>query len=67
MQGQANGYTFDGTDEGSLFHALDRAISHYKELPGSWAELVLCNVNTELSWACSAGEYVSLYSAVSPH
>jgi starch synthase len=62
--GQGNGYTFDGTDQSSLFSALDRSLAHFKEQPSSWGELSLCNMNTELSWSRSAADYVALYNSI---
>eukprot|EP00775_Hariotina_reticulata_P004742 gene4742-4992_t len=59
-----NGYTFDGTDEASLFSALDRSLAHFKEQPSSWGELSVCNMNTELSWSRSAADYVALYNSI---
>lgn len=64
QKGEGNGYTFDGTDEGSLYGALDRALSHYGESKESWAQLSLCNMNTELSWSRSAADYVALYNSI---
>lgn len=62
--GEGNGYTFDGTDAGSLFQALDRAIALYKDHQQDWKELSLCNMNTELSWNKSAADYVDLYNRI---
>ena len=53
-----------GSDEGSLFGALDRALSHFKDRNSSWQELSLCNMNTEVSWARSAADYVALYNSI---
>uniref|UniRef100_A0A383VX60 Starch synthase, chloroplastic/amyloplastic n=2 Tax=Tetradesmus obliquus TaxID=3088 RepID=A0A383VX60_TETOB len=62
--GEANGYTFDGTDEGSLHGALDRALTHFKEQRASWTELSATNMNTELSWSRSSADYVALYNSI---
>jgi starch synthase len=64
QRGEGNGYTFEGTDEGSLYAALDRALDHYHTSRGSWQQLSLCNMNTELSWSRSAADYVALYNAL---
>lgn len=62
--GEGNGYTFDGTDEGSLHSALDRALGHFKEARSSWTELSATNMNTELSWSRSSADYVALYNSI---
>ncbi len=64
LQGEGNGYTFDGTDEGSLFSALDRSLAAYIERPADWALLRQCNLNMELSWSRSASDYVNLYNGI---
>lgn len=63
--GEGNGYTFDGTDEGSLHSALDRALAHFKDRRKSWGELSNTNMNTELSWSRSSADYVALYNSIS--
>eukprot|EP00882_Tetradesmus_deserticola_P023530 GHRQ01025610.1.p1 GENE.GHRQ01025610.1~~GHRQ01025610.1.p1 ORF type:complete len:301 (+),score=111.07 GHRQ01025610.1:167-1069(+) len=62
--GEGNGYTFDGSDEGSLHSALDRALTHFKDQRSSWAELCATNMNTELSWSRSSADYVALYNSI---
>eukprot|EP00879_Flechtneria_rotunda_P012940 GHRR01013513.1.p1 GENE.GHRR01013513.1~~GHRR01013513.1.p1 ORF type:complete len:551 (+),score=164.70 GHRR01013513.1:30-1682(+) len=62
--GEGNGYTFDGTDEASLFSALDCSFAHFKDKRREWAELSMTNMNTELSWSRSAADYVALYNSI---
>lgn len=62
--GEGNGYTFEGTDEGSLYAALDRSLAHFRDDRESWKELSLCNMNTELSWSRSAADYIALYNSI---
>ncbi len=59
-----NGYVFDGSDEGSLFGALDRALADYKSMPGWWQALSAANMRRELGWTQPAEQYVGLYRAV---
>lgn len=60
--GEGNGYVFDGTDEGSLFGALDRALKDYSSDRAAWSELSRNNMNAELSWGQPAADYVTIYS-----
>lgn len=46
QNGEGNGYTFEGSDEGSLYSALDRALAHFTNNRESWQQLSLCNMNT---------------------
>lgn len=64
QKGEGNGYTFEGTDEGSLYAALDRSLAHFRDDRESWKELSLCNMNTELSWSRSAADYIALYNSI---
>jgi starch synthase len=58
-----NGYVFDGSDEGALFGALDRALSDYQAMPDWWQQLSVANMRRELGWAQPAEQYVRLYRA----
>jgi starch synthase len=57
------GYTFDGTDEGSLYGALDRALAHCATKPDSWAALSQRNMRESVGWEVSAGAYFGVYNA----
>ncbi|GLC45319.1 hypothetical protein PLESTB_000309300 [Pleodorina starrii] len=59
-----NGFVFDGSDEGSLYGALDRALALYDKQPGRWAALSQDNMRLDVSWAKSAGSYVDIYRSV---
>lgn len=63
-EGEGNGYVFDGTDEGSLFAALDRALDTYKSSPQRWRQLSTSNMQLDCSWNRSAGDYVQVYTGV---
>lgn len=62
--GDGNGYVFDGTDDGSLHQALDRAIQHYLAKPESWAQLRSRNMAEHVGWQKSGGAYVDLYNQI---
>ncbi|GAB2276228.1 hypothetical protein Dimus_010962 [Dionaea muscipula] len=60
----ANGFVFEGIDEGSLKWALGRAFAYYKEKPDEWRRLVRQVMNIDNSWNNTAMKYISLYSSV---
>lgn len=62
--GQGNGYSFDGQDENSLFHALDRAVKKYQDQPKEWQALSLSNMRRDVSWGQSAKGYVNVYNSI---
>ncbi|KXZ52394.1 hypothetical protein GPECTOR_9g438 [Gonium pectorale] len=59
-----NGFTFDGSDDGSLRGALDRALALYREQPGRWEALSRGNMRLDVSWAKSAQSYVDVYNSI---
>jgi starch synthase len=59
-----SGYVFDGTDEGSLFGALDRALNDFRADPAAWADLAAANMRADVSWDKAASEYIALYANV---
>ncbi len=59
-----NGYVFDGQDDGSLYGALDRAISDFKSRPEWWTKLSQANMQRDMGWGEPAGKYVELYRSV---
>jgi starch synthase len=60
----ANGFVFNGLDEGSLSSTLERAMSYYQQRPDWWLELTSKAMELDNSWDKSAGEYLSLYQSV---
>lgn len=58
-----NGYVFDGTDEGSLYSALDRALADFKD-EVTWKQVVVRNMSVDVSWQQSASRYLKLYQKV---
>eukprot|EP01018_Ginkgo_biloba_P026790 Gb_37508 [translate_table: standard] len=61
---QANGFVFEGIDEGSLNGALERAFKCYNERSQYWMELVSRIMQIDNSWNKSAREYIDLYNTV---
>eukprot|EP00983_Pelagomonas_calceolata_P072057 1151501-Pelagomonas_calceolata.AAC.2 len=37
---ERNGYTFDGTDSGSMSAALDRALALFRDQPQKWNQVI---------------------------
>lgn len=60
----ANGFVFEGIDEGSLNWALDRAFSHYQEKPDEWNHIVQKIMEIDNSWNNTAGKYIDVYSSI---
>ncbi|KAL1547898.1 starch synthase [Salvia divinorum] len=60
----ANGFVFEGIDEGSLNCALDRAFSFYREKPNEWRDTVKKVLLMDNSWNNAAGKYIDVYNNV---
>ncbi|XP_047307945.1 glycogen synthase-like [Impatiens glandulifera] len=60
----ANGFVFEGTDEGSLTHALDRAFLYYQKKPDEWNDIVKRVMTIDNSWNNTAGKYVHVYNSI---
>ncbi|KAI3443478.1 hypothetical protein Pfo_000143 [Paulownia fortunei] len=60
----ANGFVFEGIDEGSLNWALDRAFSYYREKPNEWRGIVKKVMQMDNSWNNTAGKYIDVYNSV---
>ncbi|XP_058223107.1 probable starch synthase 4, chloroplastic/amyloplastic [Rhododendron vialii] len=60
----ANGFVFEGIDEGSLNWALDRAFSHYREKLNEWNDVVRKIMEIDNSWNNTAGKYIDVYSSI---
>nr|POE83890.1 putative starch synthase 4, chloroplastic/amyloplastic [Quercus suber] len=54
----ANGFVFEGIDEGSLDSALDRALAHYRQKPDEWNGIVQKVMELDNSWNNTAGKYI---------
>ncbi|KAL7224817.1 hypothetical protein ACSBR1_026158 [Camellia fascicularis] len=60
----ANGFVFEGIDEGSLNGALDRAFSHYREKPNEWNDVSQKIMEIDNSWNNRAGKYLDVYNSI---
>ncbi|PNW71709.1 hypothetical protein CHLRE_16g665800v5 [Chlamydomonas reinhardtii] len=60
-----NGFVFDGSDDGALHGALDRALTLYTTQPERWAALQQDNMRLDVSWGKSAKSYVDVYRSIS--
>lgn len=60
----ANGFVFEGIDEGSFNWALDRAFSYYREKPDEWRGIVKKVLQQDNSWNNTAGKYIDVYNSV---
>ncbi len=56
-----NGFTFDRYDAGLLLDAINRAKTLYFEARSCWDEMVLRDMEKDLSWENSAKQYKDLY------
>ncbi|XP_050216775.1 uncharacterized protein LOC126667757 [Mercurialis annua] len=60
----ANGFVFEGIDEGSLNCALGRAFSLYRNKADEWNEVVKKVMEIDNSWNRTAGKYIQAYDSV---
>ncbi|KAE8056089.1 hypothetical protein FH972_012887 [Carpinus fangiana] len=61
---RANGFVFEGIDEGSLNWALDRAFAHYRDKADEWNGIIRKVMEVDNSWNNTAGKYVEIYNSV---
>ncbi|KAF3970148.1 hypothetical protein CMV_006129 [Castanea mollissima] len=57
----ANGFVFEGIDEGSLGSALNRALAHYRQKPDEWNGIVQKVMELDNSWNNTAGKYIERF------
>ncbi|KAG8376309.1 hypothetical protein BUALT_Bualt09G0049900 [Buddleja alternifolia] len=60
----ANGFVFEGIDEGSFIWALDRAFAYYRGKPNEWKDIVRKVMQMDNSWNNTAGKYIDVYNSV---
>ncbi|ONI01532.1 hypothetical protein PRUPE_6G144700 [Prunus persica] len=60
----ANGFVFEGIDEGSLNRALGRAFACYRNKPDEWNGIVKKVMAVDNSWNNTAGRYIEIYESV---
>ncbi|XP_077227348.1 uncharacterized protein LOC143860546 isoform X2 [Tasmannia lanceolata] len=61
---KANGYVFEGIDEGSFNSSLERAFHHYTEYEDQWDEIVRKVMEIDNSWNNTAGKYIDIYKSI---
>lgn len=58
---QVNGFNFEGTDEGALDYALNRAISTWYNDRAFFDQLTVDCMRMDWSWNGPAQDYIELY------
>ncbi|MGW8113875.1 glycogen synthase GlgA [Caproicibacterium sp. NSD3] len=58
--GKGNGFTFQNYQSGDMVSAINRALEGYQNQEG-WQLLVERAMRCDMSWGCSAKEYIKLY------
>ena len=63
---EGNGFTFDRYEAGLLLDAINRAKTMYFTQRDRWDEMVLRNIDKDVSWENSAKQYRALYLELKP-
>ena len=61
FENRGNGFTFDRYDAGLLLDAINRAKTCYFTQRGNFNEMVIRDMNKDVSWSTSADKYKALY------
>ena len=61
---EGNGFTFDRYEAGLLLDAIDRSKKLYFEDRARWDEIVVRDMEKDVSWEASAKQYLSLYDEI---
>lgn len=61
-----NGFTFDRYESGLLYDAINRAKTLYFENRSYWDDMVVRNMNKDVSWEQSAKHYKDMYVGLTP-
>ena len=61
---RANGFVFDGADEGACNHAVDRALRMYRDDQKRFTAISRRNMDSDHSWRAAADQYHDLYKQV---
>lgn len=64
---QGNGFTFDRYDAGLLLDAINRAKTLFFEHRDCWNEMVIRDMQKDVSWEKSAKDYRNLYLSLTSH
>ena len=60
-ENSGNGFTFNWYDSGLLLQAIERAKALFFDNRGRWDEMVIRDMNKDVSWEKSADQYLELY------
>ena len=66
FENTGNGFTFDRYEAGLLYDAINRAKEVFFTDRIRWDEMVVRNMQKDVSWAKSAAEYKNLYLELTP-
>ena len=66
FENTGNGFTFDRYESGLLYDAINRAKTLYFENRKSWDDMVLRDMNKDVSWEKSAKQYKDMYVGLTP-
>ena len=66
FENTGNGFTFDRYESGLLYDAINRAKTLYFENRNSWDDMVIRDMNKDVSWEKSAKQYKDMYVGLTP-
>ena len=66
FENTGNGFTFDRYESGLLYDAINRAKTIYFENRKSWDDMVIRDMNKDVSWEKSAKQYKDMYVGLTP-
>ena len=66
FENTGNGFTFDRYESGLLYDAINRAKTLYFENRKSWDDMVIRDMNKDVSWEQSAKQYKDMYVELTP-
>ena len=66
FENTSNGFTFDRYESGLLYDAINRAKTLYFENRKCWDDMVIRDMNKDVSWEKSAKQYKDMYVGLTP-
>ena len=66
FENTGNGFTFDRYESGLLYDAINRAKTLYFENRVYWDDMVVRDMNKDVSWEQSAKQYKDMYVELTP-
>ena len=66
FENTGNGFTFDRYESGLLYDAINRAKTLYFENRKCWDDMVIRDMNKDVSWEKSAKQYKDMYVVLTP-